>query len=513
MRAAVYVRLSRETEETTSPERQRAACEQLCAARGWTVVAVEEDIDVSGFSRGLERPGLQKILARLDEFDVIVFFKIDRLARSTVDFAEIMKITEAQSVALASATEPLDLTSSMGRAMAKVIAVFAELESDTIGMRVSGAHEHLRREGRYTGGRVPYGYQVAPNPDGAGKVLVVNEDEAKTVHSIVKRVLAKDSLIQIANDLSKDGVPSPGHTSRQTTGKRSDSKKWYSTSLRSLLTNPQLLGQVIEDGKPILRTDGLPLVNRPPILDMDTWQVLQDELARRANPGERRRDATSLLRGVVHCALCGFRMYTYVASGRTRYRCIGRLKKRQGGEAIDCYGVSIAGLGMENHVEAEFLRKFGRLPVVRIVEHAGENFRPQIRQAQEALSDLEKDRYERGLFKGDDGAQRYATQYARLEDRVAELKERQRHAKPAGVEMVPTGKSHEEVWREADVAGKRDLLLGAGAYVEVAPAAKAGKVLDLSRLAVHFGDEGRMRRAAAGKSTTADGAGGQEAVP
>ncbi|MFI2760196.1 recombinase family protein [Streptomyces echinatus] len=203
MRAAIYVRLSRETDETTSPERQRAACEALCEARGWEVVAAEEDIDVSGFSRGLDRPGLQRILTRLAELDVIVFFKIDRLARSTVDFAEIMRLAEHQSVALASATEPLDLTSSMGRAMAKVIAVFAELESDTIGMRVSSAHEHLRREGRYTGGRVPYGYMVVPNPNGAGKVLAVNEDEAKTIKRIVERVLAKDSLMQIINDLNK----------------------------------------------------------------------------------------------------------------------------------------------------------------------------------------------------------------------------------------------------------------------------------------------------------------------
>lgn len=122
MRAAIYVRLSRETDETTSPERQRAACEALCEARGWNVIVAEEDIDVSGFSRGLDRPGLQRILTRLAELDVIVFFKIDRLARSTVDFAEIMRLAEHQSVALASATEPLDLTSSMGRAMAKVIA-------------------------------------------------------------------------------------------------------------------------------------------------------------------------------------------------------------------------------------------------------------------------------------------------------------------------------------------------------------------------------------------------------
>ncbi|MER6097761.1 recombinase family protein [Streptomyces sp. NPDC001728] len=118
MRAAIYVRLSRETEESTSPERQRAACEALCQARGWKVISVEEDIDVSGYSRGLDRPGLQRILSHLAEFDAIVFFKIDRLARSTVDFAEIMKVTQAESVALASASEPLDLTSSMGRAMA-----------------------------------------------------------------------------------------------------------------------------------------------------------------------------------------------------------------------------------------------------------------------------------------------------------------------------------------------------------------------------------------------------------
>ncbi|WNZ10625.1 recombinase family protein [Streptomyces sp. 11x1] len=146
----------------------------------------------------------------------------------------------------------------------------------------------------------------------------------------MERVLSKDSLMQIINDLNKEGIPSPGHTSRQTTGKRSDSKQWYTTTLRSLLGNPQLLGQVIEDGKPILRTDGLPLVNRPPILDTDTWQTLQDELERRANPGEKRREGTSLLRGIMHRGVCGERMYTFSGrNGQLRYRCIGPLKYRQ----------------------------------------------------------------------------------------------------------------------------------------------------------------------------------------
>lgn len=77
MRAAIHVRLSRETENSTSPERQRAVCEALCTARGRHVTAVVEDVDVSVFPRGIDRPGLQRILARLAEFDVIVFFEIE----------------------------------------------------------------------------------------------------------------------------------------------------------------------------------------------------------------------------------------------------------------------------------------------------------------------------------------------------------------------------------------------------------------------------------------------------
>ncbi|MFE9331864.1 recombinase family protein [Streptomyces sp. NPDC006925] len=360
-------------------------------------------------------------------------------------------------------------------------------------MRVSSAHEHLRRDGRWTGGRIPYGYQVAPNPNGAGRILVVNQEEAETVRKIVQRVLAKESLMAITTDLTHAEIPPPGHSSRRGTGKRSDSKRWYTTTLRSLLVSPQLLGQVIEDGQPILRTDGLPLVTRPPILDVDTWHALQDELKRRANPGERRREGTALLRGVVHCGLCGYRMYTFMAKGRTRYRCIGRLNKRQGGGSIDCYGVTIAAAAMEEHVVEKFTGRYGALPVTRLIEHAGEDFRPQIRQAQEALSDLEKDRYERGLFKGDEGAERFATQYGQLEERVASLKIKQRDAKPTGAEEVPTGQTYAELWQASDTAGRRDLLLNAGAYVEVAPATRLGKTLDTSRLAVYFGEEGHMR--------------------
>jgi len=127
---------------------------------------------------------------------------------------------------------------------------------------------------------------------------------------------------------------------------------------------------------------------------MDTWHALQDELKRRKGAGEQRRERTSLLRAVLYCGLCHSRMYTFTAKGKVRYRCIGRLKQRQRtGEQGTCYGPNVAAEHTEAHVTALFLEQFGKLPVVRIVERVGEDFRPQIRQAEEALSDLEKDRY------------------------------------------------------------------------------------------------------------------------
>ncbi|MEU1298872.1 recombinase family protein [Streptomyces shenzhenensis] len=97
MRAAIYVCLSRETGESTSPERQRAACEALCQARGLGRRRSGRRQRHLRLFPGPGRPGLQRVLSRLAEFDVIVFFKIDCLARSTVDFAVIMKIAQSEN--------------------------------------------------------------------------------------------------------------------------------------------------------------------------------------------------------------------------------------------------------------------------------------------------------------------------------------------------------------------------------------------------------------------------------
>src|SRR4051794_29422340 len=88
--AAIYIRLSHRTDESTSPERQLAACLAKADERGYDVPKeyVFSDIDVSAFRTALDdRLELARLRLLWCELDAVIFFKLDRLIRSTRDFA------------------------------------------------------------------------------------------------------------------------------------------------------------------------------------------------------------------------------------------------------------------------------------------------------------------------------------------------------------------------------------------------------------------------------------------
>ena len=177
-RALIYVRLSSyrgDKDPSLSPPRQEEQCRAYCLAKGWSVVEVISDLDVSGSDKGLrlERPGLRKIRERFGSFDVVIFAKLDRMARNVVDFMAFAAEAEEHGATLVSVAESLDLTSASGRFIATILTAFAEMEAAMIATRVTESIDSLRNSGRFAGGVVPYGYRSAPNPNGNGMVLVI----------------------------------------------------------------------------------------------------------------------------------------------------------------------------------------------------------------------------------------------------------------------------------------------------------------------------------------------------
>lgn len=109
----------------------------------------------------------------MESADVALFYRVDRVARSLLDFVGIMRQAEDHGVALVSATESIATSTPTGRAMLQIVAIFAEMESRTISARGTSSVDFLRRNGRRAGGQVPWGWRNAPNPKGAGYVLVL----------------------------------------------------------------------------------------------------------------------------------------------------------------------------------------------------------------------------------------------------------------------------------------------------------------------------------------------------
>ena len=101
-----------------------------------------------------ERKGLQEALDFLRAGDVLVVWKLDRLARSLAQLIETVDGLHKRECGFRSLTEAIDTTTPAGRMMMQMVGAFAEFERDMLRERTKAGLESARREGRI-GGRRP----------------------------------------------------------------------------------------------------------------------------------------------------------------------------------------------------------------------------------------------------------------------------------------------------------------------------------------------------------------------
>ena len=147
-RCVLYARLSVTKEESVSISRQLASCRRYAEARGWEVVGEFVDDGVSATAnRPEERRGWTALL-RSSNFDAVVIWKVDRLARRVLDFLHADETLQARGAGLVAVEDPIDMTSPQGRAFAVMLAVFGEMEAEAIRARVRAARSQLLKDGR-----------------------------------------------------------------------------------------------------------------------------------------------------------------------------------------------------------------------------------------------------------------------------------------------------------------------------------------------------------------------------
>lgn len=125
---------------------QLAAMRDYAQKRGWEVAVEVKDVG-SGAAVRQKREELL-LAARKREIDLVVVWRLDRWGRSLVDLVNTLQELSFLKVGFVSLSEALDLITPSGRALAGMLAVFAEFERDILRDRVKAGIEQARKKGR-----------------------------------------------------------------------------------------------------------------------------------------------------------------------------------------------------------------------------------------------------------------------------------------------------------------------------------------------------------------------------
>lgn len=309
---------------------QRNACREFVAEQsGWIIKKEFMKMGVSGFKVSAEdRDQLQELrmCAERKEFDVLLVFMFDRLGRRDDETPFVLRWFTEHGIEVWSVKEGQQVFDSCVDDLINYVRFWtAKTESIKTSMRVRTKLRQMVEEGKYTGGCMPFGYNLVPSGEinKHGRVLhmpSVDADEAKIVKLIFKKTTLEGmGTYKLAELINKMGITT--HTG----------SKFHCNTVNRILRNPIYCGYYYKAGTLSPRISNLQ------IIEDDVFNEAQRILDSRAYK-KREKDvnslyakASALLVGNGYCEFCGSRLivtshsYSYCTiDGERHYRKYGR---------------------------------------------------------------------------------------------------------------------------------------------------------------------------------------------
>jgi site-specific DNA recombinase len=442
-RVATYERVS--SEDQRERETIRTQTDELARslARDARVELVERYVDdgVSGMIPLTERPAGGRLMrdAAAGRFRELHVYKFDRLGRDAVDLLVVRRRLMELGLRVISVVEAEpDLLSY------DVQAVVADHARREFLRRSADGMARAAREGRYTGGIVPFGYRTT----GSKHTAHLEPDTAPlagdlSAADIVRRIYAALALEgrscrSIATEFNALGIPT--HYVRDGRGVRGRATqgRWRAGRIRNLVVNPTHKG-VLQYGRRAAHEREVIASTIEPLVSADLWQAAQAALARNRTIAKN-TSRVYLLGGVVSCGTCGL---AYTASqgraGEWWYRCGGRHAERGEFEGR-CPSRMVAGHTLEPQIWAD-VERFLRDPGDVLLDLAAEADREgeaaiteaeavTLARALEAL-DQQRSRAIDLVVSGVVTKEELSSRLARIESERAELERRLAAVRPA----------------------------------------------------------------------------------
>jgi DNA invertase Pin-like site-specific DNA recombinase len=315
MRAHIYIRRSNDEQSGYSPQAQERDCRRHCTERGYEVVSVHIDDDVSGTRR--ERPALSQLLQQARAGDVVVVHHFDRLSRDAAFLLDLVyRQLKNKKVKVEPVQGGIDPYSEIGKLLLTVQGGVAEYYIDNLRREISKGLREKATQGGWVG-PLPFGYSsvwdIASNGErvrGSGRAIP--DADAPVVRLMYQAyATGNESTSSIAAALNSQGYTMRGRYGRVA---------FSSDSVSAILANSFYTGVVRYLGQELPG-------NHEAIIDRELWDRVAIVRARRNHgggsaPGKRQ---LGLLSELGHCERCGAKLH-WVEQGegtsrRRYYRC------------------------------------------------------------------------------------------------------------------------------------------------------------------------------------------------
>lgn len=340
LRVAAYCRVSTEQEEQQNSYQVQIAyyTDLINRKKEWTLAGIFADEGISG-TQTKKRTEFNRMIrmCRNKKIDLVITKSISRFARNTVDCLEYVRQLKDLGIGVIFEKENINTMTMTSEFMIALYGSFAQAESESISKNVSWGKEKAFREGKV---QFQYKHLLGYKKGADGKPEIVLE-EAEIVRLIYTLFLDGYSMSRI-----KKVLENKGYLTAQ--GK----KVWNESLIQSILKNEKYVGDALLQKTftsdcithKVVKNNGerpmyLITNHHDPIVDRDTYNRVQQELARRSSK-RKISDKTTTEQGkysskyalteLLICGHCGtpYRRTTWAARGKKQivWRCISRLE-------------------------------------------------------------------------------------------------------------------------------------------------------------------------------------------
>ena len=340
LRVAAYCRVSTEQEEQQNSYQVQIAyyTDLINRKKEWTLAGIFADEGISG-TQTKKRTEFNRMIrmCRNKKIDLVITKSISRFARNTVDCLEYVRQLKDLGIGVIFEKENINTLTMTSEFMIALYGSFAQAESESISKNVSWGKEKAYREGKV---QFQYKHLLGYKKGADGKPEIIPE-EAETVKLIYTMFLDGHSMKNIALILHVKGI----HT-------KTGSTEWRTNTITRILQNEKYVGDALLQKTftsdcithKVVKNHGerpmyLVTNHHDPIIDRDTYNRVQQELARR-NSKRKISDKTVTEQGkysskyalseLLICGHCGtpYRRTTWAARGKKQivWRCLSRLE-------------------------------------------------------------------------------------------------------------------------------------------------------------------------------------------